>query len=216
MRGVKRGRAPKQANGEIPAAVELYFPNTVCTLKLHTKLNLIHVSHIFQSKYDPLVFPAVVVKCHNTDSTVLIFESGDILITGAKAIDDPKRATPGIDIAILTAQLTAYRLSQCLHIHLQLYEIRVPNIVASQALGFALDIRKLRTAHKAHTEKGRFPGLRITADEIGVTFIVFRNGHINVTGIRGEVTGEQRIPKLEAIKEMILSFHKYRDWVHSS
>jgi TATA-box binding protein (TBP) (component of TFIID and TFIIIB) len=112
-------------------------------LKLGIELDLVEVAHIFLSKYDKSIFPAVVVKCWNTKATVCVFKSGDIVITGAKS-NDGKRLEPGINVAILTAQLTAYRLSHCLGFAVRIYKIRIPNIVASMALGFPLDMAAVR------------------------------------------------------------------------
>jgi TATA-box binding protein (TBP) (component of TFIID and TFIIIB) len=193
-------------------AKPLFFPNTVCTLKLRIKLDLVEVSRIFLSKYDKSIFPAVEVKCWNTKATVCIFKSGNIVITGAKA-DDPERSQPGIDVAILTGLLTAYRLTQCLGITVRIYEIRIPNIVASMALGFGLYMAAIRQVYGAAPEAGRFPGLRIADKKLKVTFIVFSNGKVNVTGLKGIIDsqhGHHTIDKIEQIKAKIGEFHRYR------
>jgi transcription initiation factor TFIID TATA-box-binding protein len=195
------------SSNAIPPACDLYFPNTVCTLHLSCTLNLVRVSRIFLSKYDSLVFPAVVVKVKNTQATVIIFETGYIVITGSKAIDDEKRAKPGIEMALLTAQLIVYRLILCLKIKIEMFKIRIPNVVASQTLGMILDIDAMCVEYNAHKEKGRFPGLRISDDTLHVTFIVFKNGNVNVTGMKGLVTGE--VENLAEIKEKIEEFKEF-------
>jgi TATA-box binding protein (TBP) (component of TFIID and TFIIIB) len=195
-----------------PTPQDLYFPNTVAILKLHTILDLEVVARIFLSKYERGVFPVVVCKCNNTKATVSIFQSGDIVVTGAKAIDDPHRSISGIDMAIITAQLTVLRLMECLHIEISIYELRIPNIVASVAYGYDVDIPAICTTYT--TSPGlRFPGVKIKDEDLIVTFILFRNGNINVTGIKGNATSltiQGQVEKLDDIKKKLAEFKRYR------
>ena len=69
------------------------FRNVVSTVNLGCELKLKEIAQrAGNAEYNPRRFSAVIMRIRNPRTTLLIFQSGKLVCTGAKTVDDSNRA----------------------------------------------------------------------------------------------------------------------------
>jgi transcription initiation factor TFIID TATA-box-binding protein len=131
------------------------------------------VGRIENAEYEPEQFPGLVYRTKNPRAAALIFSSGKIVCTGAKSIEEAKRAT-GQVVDVL--RKTGIKVPKE-------YSTVIENIVASSKINAVLALEELAFAlENAEYEPEQFPGLVYRISEPRVTFLLFSSGKIICTG----------------------------------
>lgn len=200
----------------VHAPIPLNIYNVVCTGAAHRRVNIVHVAMSLHAKLDFSRFPACIAPCRYPKVTHMLFESGQLLITGAKNIND----------AMLSAYLFFERINRDLKIHLQLYSFTVQNMVCGASMGFPLNMDLFFDDNKTRStwNPEEFGGLcwrTCTVNRSGnpivtgynkkgeaieknaIAFVISSSGKFVATGIK---THEQ----INMAAERATIFHKYR------
>jgi len=83
----------KEAGVEINTKPEVIVQNVVATANLNSELNLDAIAiGLDNTEYEPEQFPGLVYRMSDPKVVLLLFGSGKIVCTGAKSVDDAKRA----------------------------------------------------------------------------------------------------------------------------
>ncbi|MBU4374834.1 MAG: TATA-box-binding protein [Euryarchaeota archaeon] len=150
--------------------------NVVSTAKLSDHFNLNDIkSKLEDAEYNKSRFPGLVYKINEPKSVFLLFNSGKVVCTGCKSIDDTKKA---VDML--------YKKLIGLGINIEAnYEIIIQNIVASAELGGALNLNAVALGfgmENVEYEPEQFPGLVYRMDDPKVVILLFGSGKLVITG----------------------------------
>ena len=141
-----------------------------------------------EAEYNPEQFPGLVLKLKNPKVSALLFSSGKVIITGAKSMNDIKKA---LDEIIKKLEKLGVKVGGEPKIEIQ-------NMVASGKLDFQVNLEELaEKLPEAEYEPEQFPGLIYRPNEIKVRFLIFKNGKIVVAGAKSEKEIEEAIKFLE-------------------
>ncbi|KAE9551883.1 hypothetical protein FO519_004905 [Halicephalobus sp. NKZ332] len=148
-------QTPKSTSN-VPAPI---IQNIVSTCTVGTTLDLKKIAmHARNAEYNPKRFSAVVMRIREPRTTALIFNSGKMVITGAKSEDDSR----------LAARKYA-RIIQKLGFNVRFSEFKIQNLVGSVDVHFAIHLEGLCVSHTQFSsyEPELFPGLiyRMISDE---------------------------------------------------
>lgn len=195
--------------------------NVVCNFSVDFPVHIELLADLLSGRYDPEVFPAMVSCCKNSGTKNSFFESGQIIIAGAKSFWD----------AVLAGQMCVQKLRVDFGIPFKMWDFAVKNIVCSAMLGYAVDLDLMHQVKKAETsfDAEDFPGLnyvmhskeqfgvedgalgihyRMRIKEWSVTITVFAMGGIVVTGIRDP----GQIPLIAEHMKLFKAFKQKKDF----
>lgn len=129
--------------------------NVVSTTKLSEHFDLIEIeSKLEGAQYDKSRFPGLVYRMKEPKSVFLLFNSGKVVCTGCRSIDDAKKAAD-----MLKKKLIGLGINIGGN-----YELIIQNIVASAELGGALNLNAVALGlgmENIEYEPEQFPGLFI-------------------------------------------------------
>jgi len=153
--------------------------NIVATGALPSTLGLqlgFVAENILNVEYNPKKFAAAIIRVRKPFTTILLFESGRIVCTGAKNVEDCQRS---VHIMKQTLSEIGYPgLCECTQLTIQ-------NMVASFDAGFSIDLLRLcEGEHDAIFEPELFPGLNMRLH--GACVLVFVSGKCVITGCKRE------------------------------
>jgi transcription initiation factor TFIID TATA-box-binding protein len=87
----------REAGIEINSEPEVVIQNVVATANLNAELNLDAIAiALDNTEYEPEQFPGLVYRMQDPKVVLLLFGSGKIVCTGAKSVEDAKRATENV------------------------------------------------------------------------------------------------------------------------
>jgi len=139
------------------------------------------------TEYNPEQFPGLVIRVKDPKSSALIFSSGKVVCTGARTLEQ-------VDESIQKIIKSLEKIGIMIKIK---PEITVQNIVASGAVGMALNLNVLAMKlDNTEYEPEQFPGLVYKLKAAKATFLLFSNGKIVCTGTKSE---EQSLKALEML-----------------
>jgi transcription initiation factor TFIID TATA-box-binding protein len=154
----------------------LRIENIVASAKVTDALDLPSIaSHIEGAEYDKKRFPGVVIRMKDPKIAALIFNSGKVVLTGAKSVESLDRG-----LAILGDLLRNLDVS----IPDEL-TYKIQNIVTSADLGSTINLNKIAVGFnldKIEYEPEQFPGLVYRLDEPKVVLLLFGSGKLIITG----------------------------------
>lgn len=164
---------------EAPSPIRIN--NVICHANLGCPINICQVAIALNGRANPKVFPACVSKCRETNTTLSVFQSGRLVIVGAKSID----------IALYAAHNFARALRKVLLIPAQVHNFEVDNLVCDFKLGFQLNLDLFLNDHEltAQWEYEFFRGLSYKPYGSGksvVSFVLFTSGCGIITGAKSE------------------------------
>ena len=148
--------------------------NVVSTFKMSDTLDLLEIAKtLFFLEYNCSKFTAATLRLKHPGTTALSFSSGSVVCTGAKSIEESRRAA-GIYVEIFRRAVPTVRLRN----------FAVQNLVASAKCPFTIDLVGIVRAFSARTSFTieLFPGLVFRFDEPKIVFLVFRSGSVVITG----------------------------------
>lgn len=151
--------------------------NVVATMNVNVPLELKDIAmRARNAEYNPKRFLAVIMRMREPKTTALIFNSGRIVVTGAKSIYESKKACRRFGKIIKKCGYTEARIT----------EYKVQNMVGSCDVQFPIMLERLE-ANLDHTqfcsyEPELFPGLIYRFEGRNEVALVFSTGKIVITG----------------------------------
>ncbi|MBU1204820.1 MAG: TATA-box-binding protein [Nanoarchaeota archaeon] len=167
--------------------------NMVVSTDFKHPLNLEKIaSTLPNTEYNPEQFPGLVIRLKTPKSSALLFTTGRVVCTGAKTMKEVKESIHKI-----------MKLLERVKVKITIEpEIHVQNMVASGALGFALNLNDLvMKLRNVEYEPEQFPGLVYKIKEPKASFLLFSNGKIVCTGVKSKKEADEAVAKLEATLE---------------
>jgi len=158
--------------------IEIEVQNIVASTVFAEKLDLdVIAQSIEETEYEPEQFPGLVFRIKNPKTATLLFTSGKANCTGAKNIEDVRKA-----IDIIAEELRDLGMS----IHKNL-EIVVQNMVATSDLGGDLNLNEVAVGlglENVEYEPEQFPGLVYRLTDPKVALLLFGSGKIVCAGAK--------------------------------
>ena len=152
--------------------------NIVATATLDQTLDLGAVARTVSNvEYDPEEFPGLIYRLSKPRLTALIFNSGKMVITGAKSKNQLIDGFKKIIRAFVRHGIIIVGKPR----------IQIQNIVASASLGVEVDLEKAAlTLSNVMYEPEQFPGLIHRMDDPKVVLLIFSSGKMVITGAKDE------------------------------
>jgi transcription initiation factor TFIID TATA-box-binding protein len=171
--------------------------NVVATINVGCPLDLKDiVSKARNVEYNPKRFAALIMRIRNPKTTALCFNSGKIVVTGAKTEANCRMAGRKFT-----------RILQKLGYQARFTEFKIQNLVATSKTNFPIRLEGLVIKHQsfAHYEPELFPGLIYRMFKPKVVLLIFVSGQIVFTGAQ-EYTDIERafrniLPVLKEFKK---------------
>lgn len=144
---------------------------------MDVKLDLRYLAQrMINVEYNPRRFSALMMRTRAPRCSVLLFTTGQIVVSGCRSIPDCLRAL----------RQTAQRVSKILRMECAYYNFKIQNCFANADFGARIDLNKLKSANMERTtyEPEIFAGLSIRWPDRAqkLTAIVFGSGKVNITG----------------------------------
>ena len=143
------------------------------------------------AEYDPKVFPGLVFRIKKPKTATLLFRSGKLVCTGAKALDQVKQA---VELVVDSIRETGVTVDDY-------PEITVQNIVASADLGSPINLTSTVISlglERVEYEPEVFPGLVYRLDQPKVVMLLFGSGKLVCTGAKKPHDVEEAIEHIDA------------------
>ena len=156
-------------------------------------LNLIAMSNK-NIEYNPDTFPGLILRLQKPKSTILVFSTGKLVLTGLKKEKDVKPITQKV-IKIIERSGAVIKSEP---------EIKIQNIVASGDLNLKLNLDLMSISlERALYEPEVFPGLIYRMKVPKVVFLIFASGKIVCVGAKSEDDVKVAVQNLlEEIQEL--------------
>lgn len=156
--------------------VEIKVENIVSSATLGKSIELNDVAPALEGvEYNQENFPGLVYKLKEPKTAALIFGSGKLVCTGAKSVEDSKKA---IHITVDKMRTLDKDIPHE-------FEIKIQNIVASANLGRTLNLEAVALGlENTEYEPEQFPGLVYRLDEPKVVLLLFGSGKVVCTGAK--------------------------------
>eukprot|EP00053_Salpingoeca_punica_P024221 m.12604 g.12604 ORF g.12604 m.12604 type:complete len:202 (-) comp6433_c0_seq1:249-854(-) len=196
MAGKARGviDREKHRSGIIPS-----IENIVSTAFLGHKLDLMEIAkRARNAEYQPRRFSAVILRNKEPRATALVFQSGKMVIMGAKSEEDAHKAAHKFTKMI---NKTCDQATQ-----VECKDFKTHNVVGCADVGFKIDNEALRASHTSFAEYDPevFPGLTYRIKEPDVVMLVFGSGKVVLTKAKKReevyVAFEKMYPILQQFK----------------
>lgn len=174
--------------------------NVVASVTINQEINLRKILEKFHhAEYDPRRFPGLVFKLKDPKTAILIFGSGNMVITGAKAEKEAHKAVQKIIKALESKGI----------IKNPDVKVKIQNVVASGNLKGEIDLeRAAELLEYAMYEPEEFPGLIYSMSQPKVVLLLFASGKIVCTGARKEKEVYEAVDKLKKeLEEKELIFY---------
>ena len=156
-------------------------------------LNLIAMSNK-NIEYNPDTFPGLILRLQKPKSTILVFSTGKLVLTGLKKEKDVRPITQKV-IKIIERSGAIIKSEP---------EIKIQNIVASGDLNLKLNLDLMSISlERALYEPEVFPGLIYRMKVPKVVFLIFASGKIVCVGAKSETDVKVAVANLlEEIQEL--------------
>ncbi len=174
------------------ADVTVTVQNMVASTRIADELDLSKLDMaLSDAKYQPDVFPGLVIQSKQPKATFLLFRTGKVVITGTKTRKDIQQAAEQLLDTVREAGGNVIDDT----------EVMVRNIVASGDLGGSLNLTAAAMAmglENVEYEPEIFPGLVYRgSSEAGVVMLLFSSGRVVCTGARKTDQASQAIIHLQ-------------------
>ena len=171
--------------------------NLVVTTDLKHNLNLNKIAHTLpNTEYNPEQFPGLIMRIKEPKTAVLLFSSGRLVCTGAKAT--------------IYAKKSVYKVIDYLKkVNIKIAAkpiLKIQNLVGAGELGFNLNLSTLAMKlNNVEYEPEQFPGLVYKIKtQFNASFLLFSNGKIVCTGTKSK----EQMNK--CLKQMIKNLNKIK------
>jgi transcription initiation factor TFIID TATA-box-binding protein len=158
--------------------IEIKVQNIVASTTFAEKLDLVVIAQSLENTtYEPEQFPGLVYRLDDLKTATLLFTSGKANCTGAKNLEDVRKAVDAISEKLRKLGVKVYKN----------LELVVQNIVATADLGGELNLNEVAMGlglENVEYEPEQFPGLVYRAKEPRVVMLLFGSGKIVCAGGR--------------------------------
>jgi len=165
--------------------------NVVSTTKLSDQFNLNDIlPKLENAKYDKSRFPGLVYRITEPKAVFLLFNSGKVVCTGCKSIEDARLASDKIKQKLIGLGEDVDSNS----------EVKIQNIVASGDLGSPLNLNAVALGfgmENIEYEPEQFPGLVYRMDDPKVVILLFGSGKLVITGGKSTSDCENALIKVK-------------------
>jgi transcription initiation factor TFIID TATA-box-binding protein len=157
---------------------EVKIENVVASVTLDQRIDLKKILEKFpHTEYDPKRFPGLIYKLKKPKTAILVFSSGKMVVTGAKAEKAAYEAVKKI-----VKNLESKKI-----LNKPQVKVKIQNVVASGNLFGEIDLEKAaQELDFSMYEPEEFPGLIYQMSEPKVVILLFASGKIVCTGARKE------------------------------
>jgi len=178
--------------------------NIVSSIDLFTSIDLVEIyqrlidNESIYIDYNPDKFPGVILKIKNPKVSSLIFNSGKLVLTGAKTTED-------VRIGVKTISEILKKVGAVIT---EEPEIVIQNIVASGNFNkkqLNLELIALWLDHSMY-EPEQFPGLIFRLEKPKNVLLLFQSGNLVCTGGRSEKQVHEAVAKTYELLEEINAF----------
>ena len=156
--------------------IEIKVQNIVASTTFAEKLDLVAIAQSLENtEYEPEQFPGLVYRLDDPKTATLLFTSGKANCTGAKNLEDVRKAVDIISEKLRKLGVKVYKN----------LEIVVQNIVATADLGGELNLNEVAMGlglENVEYEPEQFPGLVYRVKEPRVVMLLFSSGKIVCAG----------------------------------
>jgi transcription initiation factor TFIID TATA-box-binding protein len=165
--------------------IQIKLQNIVSTANLCCPLRLRLIAlQAKNAEYNPKRFSAVIMRIKEPKTTALIFSSGKMVCTGAKSVEDSKKASRKYA-----------KIIRSLGFPVEFKDFKVQNIVGSCDVKFQISLTKLNAKlgrypssstrqYICHYEPEAFPGLIYRMLEPEIVLLIFVSGKIVLIGAK--------------------------------
>lgn len=138
--------------------------------------------------YNPDTFPGLILRLHDLKSTILIFSTGKLVLTGFRKEQDAEPITQAV-LQIIEQAGTVITSKP---------EIKIQNIVTAGDLNLKLDVDLIAISleHVIY-EPEVFPGLIHRMQDPKVVFLLFTSGKFVCVGAKSETDVKRAIQQLQ-------------------
>ncbi|MFX0186445.1 MAG: TATA-box-binding protein [Candidatus Hodarchaeota archaeon] len=157
------------------------------SLKISEKIDLAQIARkLNEVEYSPERFPGLILRVDKPKSTVLIFSTGNMVVTGIKNVSNADKTVKNIIKKI-----------RKIGIKLPDPKIIIQNIVATGDLHSSIDLNKATIImDNVMFEPEIFPGLIYRMQDPKTVFLIFSTGKVVCTGAKNEEKIEKALLKL--------------------
>jgi len=169
--------------------------NIVATVTLDQRLDLnIIARSVPNIEYDPEEFPGLILRLESPRLTALIFNSGKMVVTGAKSTQMLIKGFKHIMRIFVRHGIIIVGKPK----------IQIQNIVASANLGVEIDLEKAAyLLPNTMYEPEQFPGLIHRMRDPKVVLLIFSSGKMVITGAKSEEDVKRAVYTIyERLKEL--------------
>ncbi len=169
--------------------------NIVATVTLDQKLDLNAIARSVPNiEYDPEEFPGLILRLESPRLTALIFNSGKMVVTGAKSTQMLIKGFKHIMRIFVRHGIIIVGKPK----------IQIQNIVASANLGVEIDLEKAAyLLPNTMYEPEQFPGLIHRMKEPKVVLLIFSSGKMVITGAKSEEDVQKAVYSIyEKLREL--------------
>ena len=164
--------------------------NVVASTTIGEELDLQSISMALDgAEYEPEQFPGLIYRIKDPKTATLLFRSGKVVCTGAKSLEDVKRAVRKVALEIEKSGVKVITEP----------EIMVQNIVASSDLESEINLNSIAISlglEKVEYEPEQFPGLVYRLSEPKVVVLLFGSGKLVCTGAKKPQDVERAVEKI--------------------
>jgi transcription initiation factor TFIID TATA-box-binding protein len=155
--------------------VNIQIVNLIATADLNERIDLLELSKMPYTSYDPSKYLCVYFKDDKMESKVSIFPSGKLIVIGANS---EEAAENNLRYAIKQLRKRGFAKNKK-------YEMLVRNIVVTVDIGNPIDIEELHNFLPGLVyEPEQFPGAIFRSVIHNVTVLIFTSGKMVMTGLQ--------------------------------
>ncbi|XP_018543529.2 uncharacterized protein LOC108890933 [Lates calcarifer] len=169
--------------------------NVIATVKLGCRLDLNIIAHKARNvEYKPKTFRGLIMRIREPRTTATIYESGNIVCSGANSEDQSRVATRRYA-----------RIVQRLGFPVSFLNFKIQNLVATCST-FPVSLERLMLAHHQHCsyEPELFPGLFCSVIP-GITATIFASGRLTLSGAK---KADEMYKALDTIYQILSCFRR--------
>jgi len=169
---------------------EVKIENVVASTSIAEELELTEIALALEgAEYEPEQFPGLIYRLKDPKTATLLFRSGKVVCTGAKSLEDVKRAIKKVATKVEEAGMPVNKEP----------DIKVQNIVASSDLKMEINLNAIAITlglEKVEYEPEQFPGLVYRLDDPKVVVLLFGSGKLVCTGARKPADVERAVLRI--------------------
>jgi transcription initiation factor TFIID TATA-box-binding protein len=169
----------------LPKRPKYKIENVVASVEVDAKIDLNLLARKQRdAEYNPEQFPGLMLRVKNPKATILVFNSGRMVITGLRRESEAEKAVENVIAKIRKAGITVSGVPK----------ITIQNIVASGDLHSRVDLDMAQMAlERCLYEPEVFPGLIYRMKTPKAVFLIFSSGRIVCAGTNKETITRKAI-----------------------